>query len=126
MYHYAWFIGFGVSFVVYAALMGLRGAKSNAKVSMRAELARAEVRGPEALVRAAEKAADDLRKTGKVTGDLVFTVDDAATELTATACLLMLQQVSYLISEEMPLPKEEMAARVADIIYAAFSPFPLP
>jgi len=26
----------------------------------------------------------------------------------------------------MPLPKEEMAARVADIIYAAFSPFPLP
>ena len=47
-------------------------------------------------------------------------------ELTATACLLMLQQVSYLISEDMPLPKEEMAARVADIIYAAFSPVPLP
>ncbi len=50
----------------------------------------------------------------------------ANAELTATACLLMLQQVSYLISEDMPLPKEEMAARVADIIYAAFSPFPLP
>lgn len=47
-------------------------------------------------------------------------------ELTATACLLMLQQVSYLISEDMPLPKEEMAPRVADIIYAAFSPSPLP
>jgi AcrR family transcriptional regulator len=47
-------------------------------------------------------------------------------ELTATACLLMLQQVSYLISEEIPLPKQDMAARVADIIYAAFSPFPLP
>jgi AcrR family transcriptional regulator len=43
-------------------------------------------------------------------------------ELTATACLLMLQQVSYLISEEMPLPRVEMAARVAHIIYAAFSP----
>ena len=47
-------------------------------------------------------------------------------ELTATACLLMLQQVSYLISEEMPLPRDEMAARVADIIYAAFSPSLLP
>jgi hypothetical protein len=47
-------------------------------------------------------------------------------ELTATACLLMLQQVSYLISEEIPLPKDEMAARVADIIYAAFSPSLLP
>jgi AcrR family transcriptional regulator len=43
-------------------------------------------------------------------------------ELTATACLLMLQQVSYVISEEIPLPKDKMAARVADIIYAAFSP----
>ena len=47
-------------------------------------------------------------------------------DLTATACLLMLQQVSYLISEDIPLPKDEMAARVADIIYAAFSPSPPP
>jgi AcrR family transcriptional regulator len=49
---------------------------------------------------------------------------DEHPELTATACLLMLQQVSYLISEEMPLPRDEMAARVAHIIYAAFSPSP--
>jgi len=64
---------------VSAALVGIRGAKSNAKVSMRAELARVEIRGPEAHVRAAELAADDLRKAGKITGDLVFTVaaDDA-------------------------------------------------
>jgi AcrR family transcriptional regulator len=47
-------------------------------------------------------------------------------ELTATACLLMLQQVSYLISEDMPLPRDEMAARVAYIIYAAFSLPPWP
>jgi AcrR family transcriptional regulator len=46
-------------------------------------------------------------------------------EVTATACLLMLQQVSYLISEDIPLP-DGMAERVADIIYAAFSPTPLP
>jgi len=47
-------------------------------------------------------------------------------ELTATACLLMLQQVSYLISEDMPLPRDEMATRVAYIIYAAFSLPPWP
>ncbi|NYD42571.1 valine--tRNA ligase [Nocardioides panaciterrulae] len=61
---------------VAAVLIGIRGAKSKAKVSMRAELARVEVRGPEAKVRAAERAADDLRKTGRITGDLVFTATD--------------------------------------------------
>ena len=40
---------------------------------MRAELARVEVTGPEAIVRAAEKAAGDLRRSGRITGDLVFT-----------------------------------------------------
>ena len=58
---------------VAATLIGIRGAKSQAKVSMRAELSRVEVSGPEELVRAAELAADDLRKAGKITGDLVFT-----------------------------------------------------
>jgi valyl-tRNA synthetase len=66
---------------VAAALVGIRGAKSNAKVSMRAELSRVEIAGPEQLVRAAETAADDLRRTGRVTGDLVFTVAPEATEL---------------------------------------------
>jgi valyl-tRNA synthetase len=70
---------------VAAALVGIRGAKSNAKVSMRAELSRAEITGPEALVRAAEQAADDLRKTGKVVGELLFTPADGATELTVRA-----------------------------------------
>jgi valyl-tRNA synthetase len=72
---------------VAAALVGIRGAKSNAKVSMRAELARVEIRGPEPVVRAAEQAADDLRNAGKITGDLVFTVDDSLTELTVAADL---------------------------------------
>ena len=66
---------------VAAALVGIRGAKSSAKVSMRAELSRVEITGPEALVRAAELAAADLRATGKITGDLVFTVDDSASEI---------------------------------------------
>ncbi len=70
---------------VAAALIGIRGAKSQAKVSMRHELTGVQITGPEPLVRAAELAADDLRKTGRVTGDLVFTVDESATELSVDA-----------------------------------------
>jgi valyl-tRNA synthetase len=70
---------------VAAALAGIRGAKSQAKVSMRAEVTRAEVFGPAALLAGAEAAADDLRKVGKITGDLVFTPQADATELTVVA-----------------------------------------
>jgi valyl-tRNA synthetase len=69
---------------VAAALMGIRGAKSQAKVSMRAPLAKVEVSGPPALVEAAAAAADDLRRAGHVKGDLVFTASDAP-EITVTA-----------------------------------------
>ncbi|WP_109506522.1 valine--tRNA ligase [Nocardioides speluncae] len=74
---------------VGSALAGIRGAKSQAKVSMRAELSRVEISGPAALVAAAEQAADDLRATGKITGDLVFTVVEDAEdgELTVAATL---------------------------------------
>ena len=70
---------------VAAALVGIRGAKSTAKVSMRAELSRVEIRGPQALVVAAELAADDLRRTGKIVGDLVFTAEDDASEISVVA-----------------------------------------
>ncbi|HEX2893912.1 MAG TPA: valine--tRNA ligase [Marmoricola sp.] len=70
---------------VAATLAGIRGAKSQAKVSMRAEVVRAEVSGPADLLAAAEAAADDLRKVGKVTGQLVFTEQPDATELTVAA-----------------------------------------
>ena len=69
---------------VAAALVGIRGAKSQAKVSMRAELSRVEISGPEALVRAAELAQADLRASGKITGELIFTPTDA-TELSVSA-----------------------------------------
>lgn len=68
------------------ALRGIRGAKSQAKVSMRAQLSRVEISGPAALLDAAALAADDLRRTGKITGDLVFT-PTSATELTVDAVL---------------------------------------
>ena len=70
---------------VAAALIGIRSAKSAAKVSMRAELSRVEISGPEAMVRAVELAAGDLRGTGRITGDLVFTVDESATEISVHA-----------------------------------------
>ncbi len=70
---------------VAAALAGIRGAKSQAKVSMRTELTRVEVTGPEALIRQAEVATTDLRAAGKITGELLFTVDPAATELSVDA-----------------------------------------
>ena len=68
-----------------AALIGIRGAKSTAKVSMRAELSRVEISGPAALVARRELAAGDLRKTGKITGELVFTPVEGATEIAVAA-----------------------------------------
>jgi len=42
-------------------------------------------------------------------------------ELTAVACLMMLERVNYLMSAaEVHLPKEEMVDRITAIIYAAF------
>ena len=57
---------------VAGTLRGIRGAKSTAKVSMRTELTRATVTGPADLVALAERAADDLRAAGKITGELAF------------------------------------------------------
>ena len=73
---------------VAAALIGIRGAKSQAKVSMRAELSRVEFTGtPEMLAAVRQAAEGDLRKAGKITGDLVLTEDTAATELRVDATL---------------------------------------
>ena len=41
-------------------------------------------------------------------------------ELTAVACLMMLERVNYLLSVEVRLPREEMADRLSAIIFAAF------
>ncbi|NUS52240.1 MAG: valine--tRNA ligase, partial [Nocardioidaceae bacterium] len=62
---------------VAAALAGIRGAKSTAKVSMRTELAHAEVAGPADLLALAERAAEDLKAAGRITGELTFTPTDA-------------------------------------------------
>ena len=54
---------------------------------MRHELTTVRITGPEALVRAAELAAADLRTTGRIPGRLQFTVDENATELPVDAQL---------------------------------------
>jgi AcrR family transcriptional regulator len=41
-------------------------------------------------------------------------------ELTAVACLMMLERVNYLFSVEVRLPRDEMIDRLSAIIYAAF------
>ena len=41
-------------------------------------------------------------------------------ELTAVACLMMLERINYLMSAEVRLPRDEMIDRLTAIIYAAF------
>jgi AcrR family transcriptional regulator len=43
-------------------------------------------------------------------------------ELTALACVMMLERVNYLISIGIKLPEHDMADRLSEIIYAAFRP----
>jgi valyl-tRNA synthetase len=64
-------------------LTGIRGAKSQAKVKMRAELSSVTVSGPPEAVGLAEQAAEDLRAAGNITGELVFR--PGGTELTVDA-----------------------------------------
>ncbi|HYH33862.1 MAG TPA: class I tRNA ligase family protein, partial [Nocardioides sp.] len=70
---------------VAAALVGIRGAKSQAKVSMKAPLSRVEVSGPPAQVAAVEMAAADLRASGRITGELVFAPVAEASQISVTA-----------------------------------------
>ena len=74
----------GVLDAVAQALIGIRGAKSQAKVSMRAELSRVEITGPTSLLDGARAAEADLRAAGRIVGDLVLTPGDAP-ELAVTA-----------------------------------------
>jgi len=41
-------------------------------------------------------------------------------ELTAVACLMMLERVNYLFSVDVGLPRDEMVDRISAILYAAF------
>ncbi len=58
---------------VAAALAGIRGAKSQAKVGMKAQLSRVEISATEPVLAAVRQAEPDLRAVGRITGDLVYT-----------------------------------------------------
>jgi valyl-tRNA synthetase len=69
---------------VAATLTGIRGVKSQAKVSMRTELTKATVSGPADALALAEQATEDLRSAGKITGELEFAPSEDA-EIVVTA-----------------------------------------
>jgi valyl-tRNA synthetase len=66
-------------------LSGIRGAKSNAKLSQKTEVTAVTVTGPQAALDAAESALTDLRAAGNVTGDFAFSAADG--ELAVDAVL---------------------------------------
>ena len=59
--------------VVSHVLGAVRGAKSQAKVSMRTEVSTAQVRGPAEQLRLVREVEADLRSAGRVTGELHLT-----------------------------------------------------
>jgi valyl-tRNA synthetase len=71
---------------IAGALMGIRGAKSQAKVSMKHELSAVEFRGPEAALAAVRLAEPDLRRAGRITAEPTYVVTEGL-ELSVAATL---------------------------------------
>jgi valyl-tRNA synthetase len=71
---------------VASALMGIRGAKSQAKVSMKHELSAVQFTGPQAALDAVRLAEADLRRAGRITGQPTYVVGDGP-ELSVEATL---------------------------------------
>jgi valyl-tRNA synthetase len=69
---------------VAAALVGIRGAKSQAKVSMKRELTATEFTGPRAALDAVRLAEADLRRVGRITTDPTYVVGEGP-ELSVSA-----------------------------------------
>ncbi len=59
-----------------AALIAIRGAKSNAKVSMKTEVSRAAFSGPAEVLDRLKTIGADLRSVGKITGQVTWTAAD--------------------------------------------------
>jgi valyl-tRNA synthetase len=72
---------------VAAALIGIRGAKSQAKVSMRHELSAVEFTGPQTVLEAVRLAEGDLRRAGRATAPPSYVADESVTELAVSATL---------------------------------------
>jgi AcrR family transcriptional regulator len=68
--------------------------------------------------------ADQGTGAGQAPDDTANDAQEAAlaghAELTAVACLMMLERVNYLLSVEVRLPRDEMVDRLTAIMFAAF------
>ena len=69
---------------VASALIGIRGAKSQAKVSMKHELSAVEFTGPQGALDAVRSAQSDLVRVGRVTSAPTYTAADGELSVTAT------------------------------------------
>ncbi|MBC7594289.1 MAG: valine--tRNA ligase [Kineosporiaceae bacterium] len=70
-----------------AALAGIRGAKSVAKVGMKTEVAALEVRAGQAQLDLLERAIDDVKAAGRVVGPVTLIPDETAEGLQVSAIL---------------------------------------
>ncbi|MBA3233116.1 MAG: valine--tRNA ligase [Propionibacteriales bacterium] len=77
----------GLLTAVAEALAGVRGAKSTAKVSMRTEVSALTISGPEDRLALVRRGLADLLAAGRITGDVVFEVNDRDRQLTIAAKL---------------------------------------
>lgn len=71
--------------VAGAALAGIRGAKSAAKVGMKTAVTSVEVRGGSGDLRLLERSLEDVRAAGHVDGEVTLTADESADELSVVA-----------------------------------------
>ena len=79
----------GVVAAAGSALAALRKVKSEAKVSMRTEIAAVTLTVPAAIAAWVELALDDVRAAGRITGDLVLVMDDSGTVVARDAELVV-------------------------------------
>ncbi|HIT77027.1 MAG TPA: valine--tRNA ligase [Candidatus Avipropionibacterium avicola] len=71
---------------VAAALIGIRGAKSNAKVSMKTPITAVQVSAPSASLERLRQVGDDLVAVGRIDGDITWT--DGADEVRVSATVV--------------------------------------
>jgi AcrR family transcriptional regulator len=76
--------------------------------------------GLQQLFRLSEVMTQGMTAAQKLEGTAEGNTPAPHAELTAVACLMMLERVNYLFSAEVRMPRDEMNDRLAAIIYAAF------
>jgi len=69
---------------VAAVLIGIRGAKSSAKASMKTQVSRAVLTGPADVLDRLRLVEADLRAVGRITGDLLWTPDEGGLRVDVT------------------------------------------